>query len=283
MKRMSLRGFFLVFFGCLAPLLSAICRDVDLERKSFATSELIQRADLYFLREGQEPKAWLILCPGRNGSGEGLLRDAKWQAFARSHQLWMCGVSFMSNRKDDLLGEYTIVSKGTGCVILGECDQMAGRALPLYIVGFSAGARFTTNFVRWKPERVAAWSAQAVGHWPEPLDDGRVQPPGIVASGEYDAGSWFASLQYFQAARDRGHLTTWISLGRTGHQRSPELDEFAREFFEWKLSGAPPAHAWRDIDSKRTMNEEDVGKNAIFTSWFPSEKLALRWEAMHHP
>lgn len=187
---------------CLISIYFALrilsCADEQVIQVRHPTTDWIQRADLYFRTTTLTPRGWLLLCPGRNGNGEVLLKDPKWVDFARKNHLLMCGVSYASTRKDDLLGRYTEVHKGAGDEILLAMDSRAAKALPMLVVGFSAGARFTTNWMAWKPSRVIGWSAQAVGNWPEPppIDT----PPGIVASGEYDAGSWFASLQYFQAS-----------------------------------------------------------------------------------
>ncbi|OYW75585.1 MAG: hypothetical protein B7Z37_12755 [Verrucomicrobia bacterium 12-59-8] len=211
-----------------------------------------------------------------------MLNDHGWRAFAQDHHLLMCGVSFASSRKDDLLGLYTEVQKGSGELILNTMDHYAGKELPMLVVGFSAGARFTTNWIAWKPERVIAWSAQAVGNWPDPVG-GKMSPPGIVASGEYDAGSWFAALQYFQAARKRGNRVIWLSMEKLGHQRSPVLDDFTRQFFAWSLAGHPPIERWCDIDSKKQLTEQQVSDGSIFSCWLPTEKLASLWEILHHP
>ena len=267
--------------GILAARLTAQVSEIT--KVSHPTSEWIQRADLYFRQTAVEPKGWLLLCPGRNGNGEGLLNEAKWLAFAKQHHLLMCGVSFASSRKDDLLGRYTEVQKGSGELILKTMDQQAGKELPMLVVGFSAGARFTTNWIAWKPERVIAWSAQAVGNWPEPVAS-KVSPPGIIASGEYDAGSWFASLQYFQAARKLGKNVIWVSLEKLGHARSPVLDGFTREFFSYCLNhkGLANDH-WNDIDSKRSLSPDEVNADPIFATWLPSEAMAKLWQIIHHP
>lgn len=257
-------------------------QDTAITKVSHPTDEWIQRADLYFRKTSPEPQGWLLLCPGRNGSGEGLLNDKGWLAFAKDHHLLMCGVSFASSRKDDLLGRYTEVQKGSGEVILKSMDQYAGKELPMLVVGFSAGARFTTNWIAWKPERVIAWSAQAVGNWPDPVG-GKDSPPGIVASGDYDAGSWFAALQYFQEARKQNKQVIWLSLEKLGHQRSPALDDFTRKFFEWSLARQPPTERWYDIDSKKQLTDKQVGDDPKFSCWMPTEKLAMLWENLHHP
>lgn len=261
---------------------SLAAQDAAISKVSHPTDEWIQRADLYFRKTSPEPQGWLLLCPGRNGSGEGLLKDKGWLAFAKDHHLLMCGVSFASSRKDDLLGRYTEVQKGSGEVILKTMDQYAGKELPMLVVGFSAGARFTTNWIAWKPERVIGWSAQAVGNWPAPVVS-KVSPPGIVASGDYDAGSWFAALQYFQAARKLDKKVIWLSIEKLGHQRSPALDDFTRQLFAWILARQPLDERWYDIDSKKRLTEQQSRDDPIFSCWLPTERLALSWENLHHP
>ena len=110
-----------------------------------------------------------------------------------------------------------------------------------------------------------------------------VFPPGIVASGDYDAGSWFAALQYFQEARKQNKQVIWLSLEKLGHQRSPALDDFTRKFFEWSLARQPPTERWYDIDSKKQLTDKQVGDDPKFSCWMPTEKLAMLWENLHHP
>jgi hypothetical protein len=267
----------------ITVITSAYAEPPQITRTSLPTTDWIQRADLYFSRTTTEPLGWLLLCPGRNGNGEGLLREEKWHAFAKQHKLLMCGVSFDSSRKDDLVGRYTEVHRGSGALVVEACDAYAGRELPFLIVGFSAGARFTTNFIAWKAERVLAWSAQAVGHWPEPSAAVSYRP-GIIASGEHDAASWFASLQYFQASRELGKKVIWLSLKNLGHRRSPVLDQFTRDFFSGQLRAEKEStDHWRDIYNKRSLSADDAESNAIFATWLPTQALAELWETIHQP
>lgn len=274
------------FLICLLGM-SGVARgepDEETVKVSLPTSEWIQRADLHFLRTTTEPVAWLLLCPGKNGNGEGWIKDPRWKTFATEHKLLMCGLSFASTRKDDELGRYTQVEQGSGDMVLQSCKDFAGRDLPLVVFGFSAGARFTANFQAWKPDRVVAWCAQAVGTWPEQTAPTPV-PPGIVASGEYDAGSWFPSLQYFQAGRKGGKHLVWLSLEKIAHQRSPALEDFARDFFAFHLAAKQDHQEgeWRDIDSKNSLNADAVAGDPIFATWLPSKNLAVKWEIVHHP
>ena len=276
-------------FFTLLPLLAGFtlaegAKPPAVEKISLPVSDWIQRADLYFAKTSPEPKGWLLLCPGRNGNGELWVKDKAWFSFAAKHDLWVCGLSFASNRKDDELGRYTLVDQGSGDAVLSQCRQIAGKELPFVVFGFSAGARFTANFQAWKPGLVRAWCAQAVGNWPEqtPLEP---SPPGIVASGEYDSGAWFSSLQYFQAGRKLGKPLIWLSLGKTAHKRSAELEEFARDFFDLALSGpTQPAEAeWRDIDSRKLLPPSLVKEDPIFAVWLPTKRLAEKWVSVHHP
>lgn len=271
----------MTFLGAMALRLRA--QDNRSDKICLPTSEWIQRADLYFRKTSAEAQAWLLLCPGRNGNGEGLLNDKGWLTFANEHKLLMCGVSFASSRRDDLPGRYTEVQQGSGDLILKSMDRYAGKQLPMLVVGFSAGARFTTNWVAWKPDRVIAWSAQAVGHWPEPLPSDRWQPPGIVACGEHDASAWFASLQYFQAVRKEGHQAIWLSLSKLGHQRSLVLDDFTRQLFAWSLVTQPNAEGWFDVDSKKRLTVEQMREAPEFSCWLPEEKMQKTWILLHNP
>lgn len=276
------RAIILSLLLLLGPAGSGVAAEEGIVKLSHPPPSGVTRADLYLRRTAEDHQGWLLLCPGQNGNGENLIKEKKWFDFARHHRLLMAGVSYAAEKSGGS-GPYTEVHKGSGGQILAAMDAFAGKELPMLLAGFSAGARFTASWANWRPDRVLAWSAQAVALWPEPsaMADG---PPGIVASGEYDAGCWFASLQYFQAARRQGRRVVWLSLEKLGHARAPALDDFTRSFFETileKKAGGQPL--WRDIDSKKSLSAEAAAADPQFASWFPSAEIQDQWLALHKP
>jgi hypothetical protein len=143
--------FWLSFFqiGCATEIL----------KLSLTPSSGMQRADLYYIPSDTEITGVLVLCPGQNGSGEGMLKEQAWQQFAQIHHLGLVGLSFAS---EDLSPEhqtgYYYASKGSGQILLDGIRQIYGKNLPMVFFGFSGGALFTSYFLEWKPEMVITWS-----------------------------------------------------------------------------------------------------------------------------
>jgi len=259
------------------------------------TSEAIERADLYFWTpafEDAQPAALLVLAPGRNGNGRRLVARPEWQSFARRHRLVLCGLSFASDRTFEERS-YSNAHSGSGALLLAGIEAMdppgAGDSaadLPLLLYGFSAGARFTASFIEAHSERVVAWCGQAVGRW-EDARETSAQPPGIVASGEWDAGCYHASLLYFQQGRKLGKPWTWLSLEETGHHRSAELDAYVRTFFAARLrrdsDGCGNRGRFYDIDTVEPLTDAEVADWPIFATWVPGGELEERWLELHHP
>ncbi|NRB76396.1 MAG: hypothetical protein HRU46_18705 [Verrucomicrobiales bacterium] len=263
-----------------------------ISRLSFPVSETIERADLYFWHPTYEskPKGVLLLAPGRNGVGRKLIEQAVWQAFAREHQLMLCGLSFASDRRwvDE---SYSNAYSGSGAMVLFGIDAMlkaqGAEGAPILAYGFSAGARFTAGFVESYSERILGWCAGAVGKW-ERARETKVQPPGIVASGEWDAGCYHASLLYFQQGRKLGKPWIWLSLEETGHRRSPALDVFVQEFFTEVLSWTDrgeqrPEARYYDIDTRKRLTQSEMEEWPIFATWLPEGPTEAAWLELHHP
>ena len=252
------------------------------------TTAEIERADLYLWKPGRNVVAVMIFCPGHNGSGEGFVNDPEWQKFARTNNLALCGLSFASQMVLTEQGfGYSHVDRESGKILLDAIDkEFARKQLPLLFYGYSAGARFSTSFLAWKPERVLTWCASGVGNWPA-LPAGAKTAPGIVACGEFDAGCYWSSLHYFQCGRENNYPWIWISLEGLGHEQSPVLDRFVAEYFALKLkggaSGSSGADELLDITTKhriKTSNSND----RIFSASLPSSELLVEhWTRIHTP
>lgn len=257
---------------------------------SFVPSVEIERADLYFWTpESETPiRAVLILAPGRNGNGLKMIEQEVWKQFALEHHLLLCGVSFASNKRF-VDQSYSNGHSGSGEMLLRGIDLISEREghgeLPLLMYGFSAGARFTASVVEAHSERFIAWSACAVGKWQDARET-KSHPPGIVASGEWDAGCYHASLLYFQQGRKLNKPWMWLSLAETGHQRSDALDEFVRAFFDEMmkrpLDERPSGHFF-DIDTRKELSSAEVEEWPIFAGWVPTGSLKEKWLQLHHP
>ncbi len=258
----------------------------------FPATASIERADLYFWKseKAPAPQAMLVLAPGRNGNGRNLITDAFWKQYATAHNLALCGVSFASKQSFREESYSNTTQSGSGNMLLAGISTYLGepaKDIPILIYGFSAGARFAASFVEANSERVLAWCGQAVGLW-EDAKLTKEMPPGIVATGEYDAGCYHASILYFQQGRKLGKPWIWLCLEELGHQRSKPLDEFVSAFFgeilaqksrqEYVSSGG-----YFDIDTRKELSEGEVADFPIFATWLPQGKVRESWLKLHHP
>jgi len=242
----------------------------------------MDRAELHYLNMVPNPKAVLILCPGANGNGEGLIRSKVWQEFARKEKLGLVGLSFASplSAIHDGTGYY-YASKGSGQLLLDGIRQIYGRELPLILCGFSGGAHFTSRFTEWNPTAVLTWCAYSAGWWDVP-ERSDVAPPGIVACGDADH-RYGASLIYFKQGRAAGKPWTWVSLGGVGHRGSKELDDFVRNYFSTVLAEHFRAGLWVDVDLKTHLTIAEAQSQPALSGWLPSEKLLEEWKQIHKP
>jgi hypothetical protein len=248
---------------------------------SLQKSPELTRADLYSIPTVPNPRAALVLCPGMNGNGRGLLTPA-WVDFARQHRLGLVALSFASSDED--LGNargYYHPDRGAGKVLLDGIRGIYGHDLPVLLYGMSGGAHFTAGFMEWKPDRVISWCAYTAGWWNQPQPS-KFNPPGIVACGDEDF-RYGASLGYFLQGRAIGKPWTWVSLEKTGHQPSAILDDFVRNYFAAILERKATSPIWRDVDLKSPINDANVTSRPTLACWLPNPDVALSWVKVHQP
>lgn len=260
---------------------SAMAQPNEVKKYTFPLPPGVIRADVYMTTTVRTPRAVLVLCPGRNGSGEGWVRQKAWQDFAKVNRLGMIGISFAS--ADSVLDQwqgYTMAAHGSGQVLLDAVCKIYGRDLPILLFGFSAGAVFTNEFVGWKPERVTAWCACAGED--EAQSSQERSPPGIIACGEYDGSHYGAGLSYFKQGRALGKPWLWVSLPKTEHAVSASLENFARRYFQAVLKN-PGKFCWVDVDEKKVISAEEAVRIPSLSAWLPDRKLLEAWQAIHEP
>jgi len=268
----------MVFFGGILGLMAS--ERVETLRLEPAPNMI--RAELHHIATASSPKAVLVLCPGCNGSGENLVRSREWIDFAKKNNLGLVGLSFASPMPAILDGTgYYYASKGSGEKLVAGIREIYARDLPLLLYGFSGGAHFTSRFEEWNPNRVLSWCAYSAGWWDEPQRN-PISPPGIVACGDEDP-RYGASLIHFKQGRAAGKPWLWVSLARTGHEGSSNLDEFVRCYFEAVLSRSEKAGAWIDIDREVEVNDVFAKEFPSLVGWLPARALIKAWQEVHSP
>ena len=138
----------------------------------------------------------VVLVPGSNGDGRGMVSDADWQKFACQHQLALVGCWFqdMPHEKYKFIEGYALASKGSGQALLDALNAFAATSqhdevasVPLVLWGQSAGGQFNYEFTCWKPERVLAFVVNKGGiYYTHLAPEAARRVPGIFFIGEND-------------------------------------------------------------------------------------------------
>ena len=125
----------------------------------------------------QKPRAVLVLVPGVNDSGSGFLEETSWKRFVSERSWALVGATFVS--PVDILkwnGGYYNPAEESGRMLLDSLSRQGLGRLPIYIYGFSGGARFAARFAEtlrnsggWCQHcshcSMLAWTVQADGIW----------------------------------------------------------------------------------------------------------------------
>ena len=251
----------------------------EILRIAEATTKEISRAEFNIIAP-QHPRAVLVLVPGYNGDGKTFLNETNWTAFARRQNWALVAVSFSS--PVDLLKKnegYYAAGKESGKMLFSALDKAGIGGLPLFLFGFSGGARFVSSLTINFPAPVAGWAAHAPCDSEEGIHaDG---PPGIVACGADDFRLG-ASLSRFQRHRKRDWPVTWIELPGNAHARSPAFEDFVRAWFTAEVSRRKNrcAGVWCDLGNGLLIKEGDSISAKVNRAWFPHEDIYRKWKAI---
>ena len=239
----------------------------------------ISRAEFNIISP-QHPRAVLVLAPGYNGDGKTFLTETNWTAFARRQNWALVAVSFSS--PVDLLKKnegYYAAGKESGKMLFSALDKAGIGGLPLFLFGFSGGARFVSSFAINFPAPVAGWAAHAPCDSEEEIHAGG--PPGIVACGADDFRLG-ASLSRFQRHRKQDWPVTWIEIPGNAHARSPAFEDFVRAWFAAEVSRRKnrSTGVWCDLGNGLLIKEGDSISTKVNRAWFPNEDIYRKWKAI---
>lgn len=254
------------------------CGDA-IEKIAFQATDEITRADFYIYRPVAEPVAALVLAPGCNGNGRGLVAREEWQRFAESHQLALVGVSLASPRQyeGDRHGYY-YAKRESGDLLCRAVKEGCGNDLPLLLYGFSGGAHFVSRFAAYKPGRVLGFCAYSAAWWDAPSGtDGQV--PALLACGDEDGPRFGPALMHFKQGRAMGNRWCWVTLPHIGHHIPAGWEDFVRAYFA-ALLDSPADGCWVDIGTEEQL-PSDHGVHPALTAWLPSDSLLQPWRKLH--
>ena len=224
----------------------------------------------------RKAKAVLALVPGANGEGRGFLNDTNWTAFAEQQNWAVVAASFVS--PVELLKKnsgYYDVAKDSGRMLLDSLAKANLDGLPIFVFGFSGGARYAAGLAMSYPDSVAGWAAHA------PSDAVKISkgvvPPGIVACGEDDVRLG-ATLSWFKDLCAKGGCVTWVEIPRAAHVRSGKFEAFVRKWFveESARRASKKKGLWCDLGNGEVVDSSTVCAKAN-QSWFPSRAAYDDW------
>lgn len=247
----------------------------------------------------KKPRYILVLLPGINGEGRGLLNSRQWLTFAEETDGAMVACT-LKNKNGKGVGKhnhYAAAQCGSGAALESAIEQFdkqgryALKSLPVLIYGYSGGGQFAYGFSCHNPKRMIGFAAIKGGYYfPEPIG-GTYDVPGLVVSGKRDLdrrrrgiGSLFELHRAKQAP--------WCWLEDTGGHGAGESSGFVIEYFRellklrFKDDGrtllAIPKGAGVTVDLvnkkilSKGLNFKDKGSE-VRNGWLPSENIFKAW------
>ena len=260
---------------------------------------------LWYPDQSKTIKGVLVLVPGSNGDGRGMVSDLFWQELAVKQNFALLGCYFTDRLHEDMEVEaYANAKEGSGQALLTVLTEFAKKAgfpeladAPLVLWGHSAGGEFNYEFVNWKPERVIAFVVNKGGFYFTALGSKQARNvPGIIFTGEKDLQSRKDILKgIFSINRRVGALWTFAEEPGAGHEIG-RTQKLAGIFFNEVI----PLRIHEKIDLKENSTElqpmfvntglagncKALNYNAISNeqkdpsiSWLPTLKFADAWLA----
>ena len=264
----------LILMICVASLAAAYGDSLARSHEECVPTEDVSKACFDILKP-QKPRAVLVLVPGVNDSGSGFLEETSWKRFVSERSWALVGATFVS--PVDILkwnGGYYNPAEESGRMLLDSLSRQGLGRLPIYIYGFSGGARFAARFADAFPSSVAAFATLGMGDIPEPTAS--KGPNGIVACGAEDPRLG-ASLSWFKDARSKGWNLTWAEVRGLGHARNSTVEDFVRQWFDEESRRAVRGGVGVTVSNLDGKPADDQTARAI-SSWFPSKAVSNLWK-----
>ncbi len=254
--------------------------------------------------EVQKIRGILMLNPGSNGDGRGMVDDSYWQDFARKHDLALMGTYFTDHRHVNMMIEHYIkVDEGSGQALLDAIDQFAKDSghqelsyAPFLLWGHSAGGELNHEIAAWMPERVIAYVVNQGGYYYSSVPpEATRKTPGLYFVGLDDLESRNTIIKgIFTTNRRAGALWTYVEEKGVGHEVVGSRD-LALVFFEEVMNKRLPNDAMGykallpvtegmgikgNIITHEIVGAQDNEVKLEETSWLISERLAEAWQSL---
>ena len=139
-------------------------------------------------------KALVVLTPGSNGDGRGMVDDKVWQEFAEKNKFGLVGCFFQDKQPTAIEG-YARASEESGGALLwairafsNHVEEVELEHIPLLLWGFSAGGQFNYEMNAAFPDRVGAFVVNKGGiYYPALCSERARRNPGLFFIGKKDA------------------------------------------------------------------------------------------------
>ncbi len=289
----------LVFMIPTLTIRAAILNDSIPSGKNFEKAAF----RLWYPDQTKTIKGVIVLVPGSNGDGRGLVNDLLWQELATKHNFALLGCYFTDQPHDEMEVEnYANAKEGSGQALITALTKFAQKTglpeladAPLVLWGHSAGGEFNYEFVNWKPERVIAFVVNKGGFYFTALSSRQARDvPGLIFTGEKDLQSRKDILKgIFSINRRVGALWTFAEEPGAGHEIG-QTQKLAGIFFNEVI----PLRIHKKIDLKDNSTElQPISVNSGFAgncktlnysiisneqkdpsiSWLPTLKFSESW------
>ena len=229
----------------------------------------------------------LVLVPGYNGDGRGMVNDPAWQKFANEYHCAIVGCKLVRKDGGSL---YEVVDYWSGEALLNALKHFSRRVgkpkiatAPLLLWGYSSGGVYSYNIANWKPNRVAGVVSVKSAYNTNDASDDMLKVPVLLIGGEKDDDRTDVIKHRFSVARPFGKLWCFAVEAESGHEigKSAMLGrEFLRATIEYHKAMASNANS--DASWCGDLNTHKIfphAKQSIeSTVWLPSESFAKAWQ-----
>jgi len=222
----------------------------------------------------------LLLVPGYNGSGEGMLSPS-WRSFADANGLILLAPTFHATPEELHAGKgYYYPAKGSGAAIEKAIDEVSRRVACLstgriLIFGFSAGAHVAHRFALWKPTRVEAFVAVSAAWWDKPTQ-AMADVPALIMCGEDDP-RFSVTEAFYEAGAGLGAPWVWRSYQHAGHQVTPAMLALAQAFLRHYARAEKDSVTYGDAQTYEvTPDPQQIPEIARVR--LPSAEFAHLWQ-----
>ena len=233
----------------------------------------------------QKPHGILLLVPGCNGDGRGMLGEGgPWAQFSDELHLVLVGASFKTTLEEvhSRRGYYypELWSGEATLKAVSEIQARTGvKSNKVLIFGFSAGAHFAHRFALWRPDKVTAFVAYSAGWWDAPNKTLR-DTPGLIMCGEADE-RFEPTYAFFAKGRKLGLPLVWRGYTGVGHELTPQVVKMTQAFLKFYANGEKPQNLVGDIQSYRfyepgSADAERVPPESRVV--LPSREVAEAWQ-----